>query len=110
MLDAVLSRGNHLVGVGTERFATVKAWYLRHDLLRRTLPQAMMIALLLLFSLTFERLVWARHAHFNTFDYDLGLNSQAAWLIAHGRGFMTVRGMQVFGHHVSPGYYLFAPF
>ena len=94
---------------GHAQFASLKRSWMTRDGLRHTLPQAILIALVILYFVTFERLVWARHVHFNTYDYDLGLNSQASWLLANGRGFMTTRGMQVFGHHVSPGYYLFAP-
>jgi uncharacterized membrane protein len=97
------------IDAGQARFATLKHRWMQNDGLRHLLPQALLIALMVLYYYTFERLVWARHVHFNTYDYDLGLNSQASWLLANGRGFMTTRGMQVFGHHFSPGYLLFAP-
>jgi uncharacterized membrane protein len=97
------------IDAGQARFAALKHRWMQNDGLRHLLPQALLIALMVLYFFTFERLVWARHVHFNTYDYDLGLNSQASWLLANGRGFMTTRGMQVFGHHFSPGYLLFAP-
>ncbi len=40
----------------------------------------------------------------------MGIHDQSIWLLAHLRGFMTVRGLQVFGHHATPGYILFVPF
>jgi len=109
LVEGTRDRLTQVNEVGRSRFGALKAWWMERDGLRHTLPQAVFIALLVLYFLVFERLVWARHAHFNTFDYDLGLNDQASWLLAHGRGFMTTRGMQVFGHHATVGYYLFAP-
>jgi uncharacterized membrane protein len=78
--------------------------------LRTYVPQVAFAVLLVWYFATFEQLVWLRHAHYGTFDYDLGMYDQAVWLLAHGRGFMTVRGMQVFGHHANLGYLLFVPF
>ena len=40
----------------------------------------------------------------------MGIHDQSVWLLAHLRGFITVRGLQVFGHHATPGYFLFVPF
>ncbi|MEZ5322120.1 MAG: DUF2079 domain-containing protein [Microthrixaceae bacterium] len=78
--------------------------------LRRRLPFALTVALCLSYFVVFEQLVWLRHSHYGTFDYDLGMYDQGIWQLAHGRGFMTVRGMHVFGHHANLGYLLFVPF
>ncbi len=43
-----------------------------------------------------------RHANFASFDYDLGMYDQGIWQFAHGRSFMTVRGMDVFGAARQP--------
>ena len=51
-----------------------------------------------------------RHERFGTFDFDLGIYDQAVWLLAHGHGFDTVRGLGVFGNHVSLAFYLLVPF
>jgi len=109
IVDSVSSVVLQRVDRVAARFDSAKGWWMGKPYLRHTLPQAALIALIILYFLIFERLVWARHVNFNTFDYDLGYNSQAAWLLAHGRGFNSIRGMQVLGHHVSPGFYLFAP-
>jgi uncharacterized membrane protein len=39
----------------------------------------------------------------------MGIYDQAVWLLAHGHDFITVRGLPVFGHHATFGFYLFAP-
>jgi uncharacterized membrane protein len=78
--------------------------------LRTYTPQVLLGVLLLWYAATFGQLVWLRHSHYGTFDYDLGMYDQAVWLLSRGRGFMTVRGMQVFGHHANVGYLLFVPF
>ena len=49
---------------------SLKRSWMARDGLRHTLPQAMLIALVILYFLTFARFVWARHVHFNTYDYD----------------------------------------
>jgi uncharacterized membrane protein len=57
----------------------------------------------------FGRLIWLRHARFATFDFDLGHHDQAIWLLAHGKGFITVSGMPVLGHHLTLAYFALAP-
>jgi uncharacterized membrane protein len=61
-------------------------------------------------ALTFSVLVVLKHDRFASVDFDMGIHDQSVWLLAHLRGFLTVRGLQVFGHHATPGYYLFVPF
>ncbi|HEY3428790.1 MAG TPA: DUF2079 domain-containing protein [Acidimicrobiia bacterium] len=63
-----------------------------------------------LFFLVMARDVLALHNNFWTFDYDLGIFDQAIWLMSRGEGFMTIRGLEVFGHHGSFAYYLLVPF
>lgn len=58
---------------------------------------------------TFAFLVVRRHDRFWDIDFDMGIHDQAIWLLARGRGFVTVRGLQAFGHHATPGYFLLAP-
>lgn len=57
----------------------------------------------------FSVLVVRRHNGFSDFGFDMGIYEQAVWLLAHGRGFMTVRGLPVFGHHGTFVLALFAP-
>lgn len=56
------------------------------------------------------RLGSLRHDRFGTFGFDLAIHDQAIWLLAHGRDpFITIRGMDTFGHHFTPIYWLLAP-
>lgn len=87
----------------------IEAW--RGDtLLRVTTPVVLTVIVALLYGFYMGNAVWLRHEHFATFDYDLGMYDQGIWQLAHGRGFMTVRGMHVFGHHANLGYLLLVPF
>ncbi len=63
-----------------------------------------------LFFLVMTRDVLALHNNFWTFDYDLGIFDQAIWLLSRGEGFITVRGLEVFGHHGSFAFFLLVPF
>ncbi len=64
-----------------------------------------------LWSFEFVRLGWLRQSRFGTFSFDLGIYDQGAWLLSHGKDpFVTVRGLELFGHHVNPILFLFAPF
>jgi uncharacterized membrane protein len=82
----------------------------REEWLRELLPRLLFLLLLLGYTIVMYRLVWQRHDRFGTFDYDLGMYDQGIWLLSRGRGFMTVRGMHVFGHHANLGYLLLVPF
>lgn len=55
------------------------------------------------------RLVVMRHEKFGTFDYDLGIYDQTIWLLSRGQSFITVRGMDAFGHHATFSFYLLSP-
>jgi uncharacterized membrane protein len=63
-----------------------------------------------LWVITFSVLVYLKHERFASVDFDMGIHDQSVWLLSHFRGFLTVRGLQVFGHHATPGYFLFVPF
>ena len=78
--------------------------------LRRWLPLCAVIVLCSWYFAEFGWLSWQRHELFGSFDYDLGMYDQGIWRLSHGAGFMTVRGMHVFGHHANIGYLLFVPF
>ncbi len=57
----------------------------------------------------FGTLVWQRHDRFGTWDFDLGHHDQAIWLLSRGKGFITVSGMPVLGHHFTVAYFALAP-
>src|SRR5437764_10793189 len=54
---------------------------------------------------------WLRQARFATFSFDLGIYDQAVWLLSRFHDpFITVRGLEFFGHHVNPALVAFVPF
>ena len=75
-----------------------------------TVAAAVLGAAIALWIVTFGVLVVLRQDRFASFDFDMGIHDQSIWLLAHGRGFLTVRGLPVFGHHATLGYYLLVPF
>jgi uncharacterized membrane protein len=90
--------------------AHVQSWWATQGFLRSILPLCLVITVVIAYFVQFEWLVWQRHANFASFDYDLGLYDQGIWQLAHGRQFMTLRGMNVFGQHANLGFLLFVPF
>jgi uncharacterized membrane protein len=73
-------------------------------------PFTLLAAIALLWVIVFSWLVVLRHERYGSFDFDAGIFGQAAWLSAHASQFDTVRGLPLFGHHGTFGFYLFAPF
>jgi uncharacterized membrane protein len=62
-------------------------------------------------SAVFIVLGWIRQDRFATFSFDLGIYDQAAWLLSRFHDpFVTVRGLEFFGHHVNAIMLLFVPF
>ena len=51
------------------------------------------------------------HRNYGTWAYDGAIYDQAIWFVSRGeQTFMTVRGMDVWGHHLNLVFFLFAPF
>jgi uncharacterized membrane protein len=74
-------------------------------------PLAVLAVVVALWVITFYRLGALRQDRHGTFGFDLGIYDQATWLLAFFKQpFITVRGLDVFGHHMTPGLWLFAPF
>src|SRR4029078_6042189 len=56
----------------------------------------------LLFAMVFGRLGVDHHNNFGTWSYDMGIYDQVLWLLSRGgQSFMTVRGMEFWGHHLN---------
>ncbi|MFN2608717.1 MAG: DUF2079 domain-containing protein [Acidimicrobiales bacterium] len=65
----------------------------------------------LTWSLVFIHLGLQRHDRFGTFGFDLGIYDQAIWLLSRfHEPFITIRGLNFFGHHVNPILLLLVPF
>jgi uncharacterized membrane protein len=63
-----------------------------------------------LFICTYGYLGVRNHWNYGTAGFDMGIYDQAMWLVSRGEQFMTMRGMNVWGHHNNLIMYLFAPF
>ena len=74
-----------------------------------TLPFGVILLITLWWAWRFSQLVIIRQNRFGSVDFDSGIFGQAAWLAAHASQFDTVRGLPLYGHHATFGFYLFAP-
>jgi len=73
-------------------------------------PPAVLGGLVALYVAVFGHLAWRQHANWRSLGFDTGIYDQGMWLLAHGRDpFMTMRGMDYWGHHLALVGYLFAP-
>jgi uncharacterized membrane protein len=65
----------------------------------------------LLFALVFGKLGVQHQRNFGTWSYDMGIYDQGFWLVSRGgQSFMTVRGMEFWGHHLNLIVVAFVPF
>ncbi len=79
--------------------------------MRTTHPAHFLLAAAIgIWIVVFGVLVWRRHALYATIDFDLGIHDQSIWLLSRGHWFTTVRGLPIFGHHATFGYFLLVPF
>jgi uncharacterized membrane protein len=70
----------------------------------------LVLAGVVVFTVVFARLGVQRHHNFGTWAFDLGIYDQGFWLVSRGKSFVTVRGIDFWGHHVNLIAVLFAPF
>jgi uncharacterized membrane protein len=64
-----------------------------------------------IFTLVFGRLAVRHHSSYGTWSFDMGIYDQAFWLASRfGKTFLTVRGLEFWGHHINLVAYLYAPF
>jgi uncharacterized membrane protein len=73
------------------------------------IPFGVLALLALAFTIKYSSLVIMRQNRYGSFDFDTGIYDQAAWLSAHGMQFDTVRGLPLYGHHATFGFWFFAP-
>ena len=75
-------------------------------------PAAWLTALgALVFAVVFGRLGVQHHRNFGTWAYDMGIYDQGFWLVSRGgQSFITVRGLEFWGHHVNLVVLAFVPF
>jgi len=87
-------------------FDRIVQWILRRDPVRWALG-----AMVVVWSLVFIVLGLRHHDRFGTFGFDLGLWDQGIWLLSRFETpFITLRGLDFWGHHMNPVLLLFVPF
>lgn len=63
------------------------------------------------FAVLFGALGVRHHRNFGTWSFDMGIYDQAFWLVSRGgQSFMTVRGLEFWGHHLNLIVLPFVPF
>ncbi len=78
---------------------------------RLDLPRLVLGAMVVAWSVTFIVLGSMRHDRFGTFGFDLGIYDQGVWLTSRLHDpFVTVRGIDLYGHHFNVVFLLLAPF
>jgi len=75
-------------------------------------PAAELLLLMIgVYSWIFGNLTWAQQSNFGTFGFDMGIYDQGIWLLSRfDDPFVTIRGLNLFGHHVNLVTLLFVPF
>jgi uncharacterized membrane protein len=74
-------------------------------------PEAALAALVAVWTITFVWLPRIRHDRYGTFGFDLGIYDQGSWLLSQFKDpFVTIRGLEVFGHHANFILLFFVPF
>ena len=66
--------------------------------------------MLLTFVVVFGSLGVRNHHNFGTWSYDMAIYDQSFWQVSRGGSFVSVRGMNFWGHHLNLVAVLFAPF
>ncbi len=65
---------------------------------------------IVVFAVVFGSLGVQNHRNFGTWAYDMAIYDQGFWQVSRGGSWMSVRGMDFWGHHVNLVAILFAPF
>jgi uncharacterized membrane protein len=74
-------------------------------------PEAVLAGMVATWAGTFIYLPKLRHDRFGTFGFDLGIYDQGTWLVSQLKSpFVTIRGLDLFGHHANIILLLLAPF
>ena len=75
------------------------------------LPEGVLGLVVLAWVYEFIRLPTLRYDRFGTFGFDLGIYDQGTWLLSRGKDpFVTIRGLELFGHHANIFLLFLAPF
>ena len=78
--------------------------------LSRRAPILLLVAMIGVYVAVFGTLTWRQHANYGTFGFDMGIHDQGIWLTSRFENpFVTVRGMNYYGHHVNLISILYVP-
>jgi uncharacterized membrane protein len=87
-------------------FQQLGEWLKRRDPVRWAL-----FGMIAAWSVLFIKLGAIRHTNYGTFGFDLGIYDQGIWLLSRFKDpFVTVRGLDLFGHHTNFILLLLVPF
>ncbi len=74
-------------------------------------PEGVLAFLVAVWSFEFIHLPMLRYDRFGTFGFDLGIYDQGTWLLSRFKDpFVTIRGLELFGHHANIFLLALAPF
>ena len=74
-------------------------------------PARVLVGMIAAYVAVFGTLTWQQQSNFGTFGFDMGIYDQGIWLMSRFKDpFITVRGLEWFGHHVIGVTFLFVPF
>jgi len=92
---------------GGERREPAYVSYLK---LPRAGPITALVALMLGYVGVFGTLTYQQQSNFGTYGFDMGIYDQGIWLLSRFKNpFVTIRGLDYFGHHVNFITLLFVP-
>ncbi len=104
---AVLDDRSHV----TPRTGVAERLALLADRAARVPPSAWCVVLgATIFAVVFGRLGLQNHRNFGTWSFDMGIYDQAFWLVSRGESWITVRGIDMWGHHTNLIAFAFVPF
>src|SRR5205085_6665980 len=73
-------------------------------------PARVLVGMIAAYVAVFGTLTWQQQSNFGTFGFDLGIYDQGIWLLSRFKDpFITIRGLEFFGHHMNPALLLFVP-
>ena len=73
-------------------------------------PVTALVAMMAAYIAVFGTLSYQQQSNYGTYGFDMGIYDQGLWLVSHFRNpFVTIRGLDYFGHHVNPITLLFVP-
>jgi uncharacterized membrane protein len=91
---------------GAER----EPFYVSFLKLPRAGPVTALVALMVTYVAVFGTLTYQQQSNYGTYGYDQGIYDQGIWLVSQFKNpFLTIRGLDYFGHHVNIITLIFVP-